>query len=237
MKKNPGWYDDEIAHHAKLVLNDGETEDQALVSLRVLVRDTHREFGNIVIDKFSAPQLATAIAVLRSRRAAELRAELAEAKTQARRAEPSRPARGMLASLERGAPVVPQSVPLQPAPPLATQEMPEDRIAALEDELAKVAPPADPDWELHRTLFPDFAFRSLRVTPERYAQVHEMTGHQLDMARNILRAKTQNAIDGANDERNRFERFYNKVRPLMNDDDTVADAERKLSAAVRSREV
>ena len=216
MRKLPGWYEDALEHHAKLITEDGESRDQAVTSLRMLIRDEHREFGNAVLDEWNGPRLATAIDAFRSRRAAEIRAALLEAEAAARpQPEP--------------AALIPRAVPARPQVSALTR-LAGERIEALHRELEKVEPPSDEEWELHRTLFPDFPFRSLRITPERYQRVHKMNGHELDMAKNVLYAKTGNAIKGAEDERRTFDAFYGQVRPLMHGDDTVADAERRLKA-------
>ena len=221
MRKLPGWYEDALERHAMLILEDGETRDQAMTSLRMLIRDEHREFGNVVIDDWNGPRLSTAIDAFKSRRAAEIRAALKEAEAEAVKSQPV-----PVAPAVREAP----SRAFAHAPVSAQTKLVDERMAALHRELEKIEPPADEEWELHHTLFPDFPFRSLRITPERYQKIHKMTAHELDMARNVLYAKTGNAIKGAEDERRIFDSFYNKVRPLMQADDTVADAERALKA-------
>lgn len=164
MKKAPGWYDDAVAHHAKEIREEAKTRDQAMASLRELVRDDHPEFGNAILDEWNAPRLAAAVTAERS------------------------------------------------------------QYAVTE------SPASDPEWDLHRTLFADLPYRSLRITPARYQQVCRMTAHDLDMARNVLLAKTGNAIRGAEEERRQFEAFYGAVRPLLSGDATVADAERRIAA-------
>jgi hypothetical protein len=76
------------------------------------------------------------------------------------------------------------------------------------------------------SLFPELK-RSYRTTPSRYVEVAAMTAHDVDMARAILWAKTQNAIDGAREaaehERTVFAAFEEKVRPLLAGGLTVAD--------------
>lgn len=84
-------------------------------------------------------------------------------------------------------------------------------------------------------MFPDLP-RRLRVTPGKYVEVAAMNGHHLDMARNILWAKTQNAMDGAKaaaeHERDIFTTFYEKVRPMLAGDLTVGDVLDELRQAV-----
>jgi hypothetical protein len=194
VKKTPGWFDDEIARHAQRIVNEGETKDQALASLRMLVRDTRREFGNAILDEWTAPRLATAVLAAQSQRAAQIRDTLRHAE----------------------------------APAVC-----DDSITALRGELETLEPPSDPAYDLHLTLFPDFPFRSLKVTPARYEKIHAMTRHELDAARNILFNKTGHAISGAQAERRQFDAFYNAVRPLMSEGDIVEDAERRLAADLR----
>jgi hypothetical protein len=79
---------------------------------------------------------------------------------------------------------------------------------------------------IQATLFPELK-RSYRTTPSKYVDVAAMTAHDVDMARAILWAKTQNAIDGAREaaehERAVFAAFEEKVRPLLAGSLTVAD--------------
>jgi hypothetical protein len=79
---------------------------------------------------------------------------------------------------------------------------------------------------LQASLFPDLPAR-MRVTPNKTVEVGAMTAADLDKARNILLAQTQNAIDGATDaaERKRavFTDFYDQVRPLLKPGRTVRD--------------
>lgn len=83
-------------------------------------------------------------------------------------------------------------------------------------------------------LFPEMPLR-MRVAPTRYADVAAMDAHDLDAARNMLWARTQNAMDGARDsaehERAVFAAFYGKVRPLLAGDLTVSDALERLAKA------
>lgn len=75
-------------------------------------------------------------------------------------------------------------------------------------------------------LFPDLP-AVMRIAPERTARVTDMTAEDLDHARNMLWARTQNMIDGAEDsakrERAAFSRLYDKVRPLLSGEATVGD--------------
>jgi hypothetical protein len=168
MRKIPGWYTDEVSRHAKLIDAGEESRDSALVSMRTLIRDDHREFGNSVLDDFNAPELDARVASLK------------------------------------------------PAP---------DR--------PRVAP--EPERELHATLFSDVPYR-IRVTPGKLRTVKLMSPHELDMARKVWQTQAKNSIDGSQAWLDAHEAFYAKVRPLMGDDDTVADVEARLAAGVRVRQ-
>lgn len=82
-------------------------------------------------------------------------------------------------------------------------------------------------------LFPEIPV-TMRVTPSKSLKVALMTGADLDNAKRMLYARTQNAIDGAKEsaehERAVFLAFYDKVRPLLSDDMTVKDAITRLAA-------
>jgi hypothetical protein len=86
---------------------------------------------------------------------------------------------------------------------------------------------------LQVSLFPDLPVR-MRVDPKRSVEVSKMTRADLDHARNILVARTQNAINGATaaaeKERAAFARFYDQVRPLLTDGKTVSDVLGQLAA-------
>ena len=85
---------------------------------------------------------------------------------------------------------------------------------------------------LQASLFPDLPVR-MRVSPKRTVEVAAMTRADLDHARNILLARTQNAIDGstraAEKERAVFTAFYDRVRPLLTDGKKVADVLPRLA--------
>lgn len=82
-------------------------------------------------------------------------------------------------------------------------------------------------------LFPEIPVR-MRIAPTRSADVALMDATQLDHAKNMLWARTQNAMDGARDaaehERAVFAAFYDKVRPLLADGLTVSDVLDRLAA-------
>jgi hypothetical protein len=67
----------------------------------------------------------------------------------------------------------------------------------------------------------------LVVAPKRKVGVADMTRADLDHAKNMLYARTGNAIDGAKKaaeaERAAFDAFYDKVCPLLTDGKTVGD--------------
>ncbi len=75
----------------------------------------------------------------------------------------------------------------------------------------------------------------MRVAPTKSAEVPAMTAEELDHAKNMLMARTQNAIDGAvaaaERERAVFMDFYAKVRPLLKGDLTVSDVLEQLTKA------
>jgi hypothetical protein len=76
------------------------------------------------------------------------------------------------------------------------------------------------------SLFPDLP-AVMRVAPNRSTAISDMTGEELDHARNMLIARTDNAVAGAKAaaerERAAFARLYDKVRPLLKGDLTVGD--------------
>lgn len=76
-------------------------------------------------------------------------------------------------------------------------------------------------------LFPELPHR-MRVAPSKYADTVSMDLAQLEHAKNMLMARTQNAIDGATTaaehEREVFMAFYGEVRPLVASGLTVGDA-------------
>ena len=83
-------------------------------------------------------------------------------------------------------------------------------------------------------LFPGLP-HSMRIAPTKTAEIPEMTAEELDHAKNMLMARTQNAIDGATaaaeHERKVFMAFYERVRPLLTGDLTVADVLSQIEKA------
>lgn len=86
---------------------------------------------------------------------------------------------------------------------------------------------------LQASLFPDLPVR-MRVAPGRTVEVTAMTRTDLIHARNILLARTQNAINGATKsaeaERKVFGAFFDRILPLMDGDKTVRDVLPELAA-------
>lgn len=75
---------------------------------------------------------------------------------------------------------------------------------------------------------------ALRVAPKRSVGVADMTAEDLDHAKNMLYARTQNQIEGAERaalaEREAFDAFYDKVRPFLGTGLTVGDVITRLAA-------
>lgn len=75
-------------------------------------------------------------------------------------------------------------------------------------------------------LFPDLP-AVMRIAPNKSARIADMTAEELDHAKNMLFARTKNMVEGAEEaskqERAAFMRLYDKVRPLLSGDKTVAD--------------
>ena len=71
-------------------------------------------------------------------------------------------------------------------------------------------------------LFPELPLR-LYVRPAVTKPLILCTGHDWDMARNVLENRTENAIKGAKDDWAQFEAAYDRVRPLLAGDATTAD--------------
>jgi hypothetical protein len=73
-------------------------------------------------------------------------------------------------------------------------------------------------------MFPDLP-ATLAVAPKKRSGVADMTGPDLDKARNMLYARTENQIEGTKKaalaERAAFDGFYDKVRPRLTDGKTV----------------
>ena len=116
-----------------------------------------------------------------------------------------------------------------------------DLVASAADrELAAwlrgTAPARPSSPQLH--LFPEMPYQ-MKVTPRATADIGTMDAHQLDAAKNILFARTQNAIDGARvaaeREREVFMDFYLKVRPGLHAGMTVADVIAKLTPPARQQ--
>lgn len=88
--------------------------------------------------------------------------------------------------------------------------------------------PAAFSAQVQAELFPGLPLR-LFVRPGQTKALALCTGRDLDMAQNMLAARTRNAIDGAEADRAAFDRAYAKVRPWLTGDVTVADVLAELA--------
>jgi len=71
-------------------------------------------------------------------------------------------------------------------------------------------------------LFPGLP-RELKVTPGKTKPFLAMDAHDLDMAVKLARVQAANSIDGTREWLASIEQAYDKVRPLLDGDLTVAD--------------
>lgn len=78
-------------------------------------------------------------------------------------------------------------------------------------------------------LFPLIPVR-MRTTPSKLVRVAKMTASDLEKAKAMLMAQTQNAINGADKKRAQFLEFFDQVHPMLKGDLTVADALSQLAA-------
>ena len=85
---------------------------------------------------------------------------------------------------------------------------------------------------LQGDLFPDLKPR-LFVQPGVSKPVMTMNAHDWDNAYAMLRNRTDGAIDAAKSDWDGFEKAYNRVRPLLDDDATTADVIRELRGEIR----
>lgn len=112
-------------------------------------------------------------------------------------------------------------------------------VVAQARDLPFGAPSAATDEWRRRRRYVKCAFPAvparMRITPTKSADIESMDAEQLDHARNMLLARTQNAIEGATaaaeHERQVFMAFYTKVRPLLKGDLTVSDVLEQLAKA------
>lgn len=216
MRQLPGWYLEAIQRHARLIVAQEETTDQAIVSLRILVRDTHSEFGNVVLDDWNAPHLEAAVRDARPRPVHV-------------------PPQVLVAFADK------RPVSQEMAPPGIVEAMVEQRLALKDTGGNVVLTSAGEEAArevrkrgLQQSLFPDLP-PSLKVTPTKYRPVYAMTKHELETAKAVWTAKTQNSIDGAEAERKRLNAFYQKVHPKMDDAETVADVLERLQRVATHR--
>jgi len=94
--------------------------------------------------------------------------------------------------------------------------------------------PAGPLAEVQSELFPGLPGR-LYVTPSTGKALMLCNGHDWDMARNVLSAKTTNAIGGAEQAWQQFQAAYDRVRPLLSGDLTTADVAAQLGEPSAAR--
>lgn len=220
MPQIPGWYAAERDQHARLILEGEETQEAALVSLRLLVRDKHVEFGNKILDEWNGAELNAAIAAAKPKpvpvptEALVILAERGHLTTREAIALAGDSSNHADAAIKA---MVDQGL----AETVNGRIIPTDEGRAAAEE-AKI-------WGLQRSLFPLVPIK-LRATPGRYRPTPFMSGHELDMAKKVWMNKTKHAIEGAEAEQARLNAFYNKVRPLISDTETVAQALRKLAA-------
>lgn len=77
----------------------------------------------------------------------------------------------------------------------------------------------------------------MQVAVGRPMRTADMTAADLDNARAILMARTQNSREAANRDRRDFTAFYKAVRPLLADGRTVADALAEIAAGRSAAEL
>lgn len=113
---------------------------------------------------------------------------------------------------------------------LAHPEFIADRAAALADQqVAAWLREHESSGDLFQAALFPLLPASMRTTPKRTAHVTSMTGRDLDNAKAMLWNRTKNSMDGAEKERAEFAAFYDRVRPLLADGRTVADALAELA--------
>jgi hypothetical protein len=119
---------------------------------------------------------------------------------------------------------------------LAHPEHLADLVAVLDDrDLGHWLKERQANGDLFQTaLFPELPVR-MRVTPNESAEVASMDAHQLEMAKRMLFARTENQIAGAKaaaeHEQDVFMDFFRQVRPLLADGLTVRDVLGRIQAA------
>lgn len=93
------------------------------------------------------------------------------------------------------------------------------------------AAPAPAVSSLQMELFPDLRPR-LYIRPGVTKPVMSLTAHDWDCAREMIRNRTEGAIEFAKADRARFEEAYDRVRPLLKGGATTADVTRELRGEV-----
>ena len=99
-------------------------------------------------------------------------------------------------------------------------------VDAYQREHQYAAPPPSVS-HLQAELFPDLKPR-LFVRPGVTKPVMALTAHDWDSAREMLHNRTKHAIEGAEADRVRFDKAYEKVRRHLSGDATTADVVREL---------
>jgi hypothetical protein len=84
------------------------------------------------------------------------------------------------------------------------------------------APATGSQAHVQTELFPDLPPR-LHIRPGILKAPIDFTAHDWDTAREMVRARTQNAIDGAEADRAQFEAAYAQIRHLLSGSLTTAD--------------
>lgn len=87
--------------------------------------------------------------------------------------------------------------------------------------------PGPAPGEAQSELFPELPVR-LFIRPAVTKPLILCTGHDWDMARNMLRARTDGALEAARADWARFEAAYARVRPLLAGDATTAEVAEQL---------
>jgi hypothetical protein len=223
MPQIPAWYALARDQHARLIVEGEETKQAALVSLRMLIRDTHAEFGNKILDDWNGAELGTAIAAAQPK-PVEIPHEAVVALAD-RKSVTVAEANALAGGASHHADAVVKEMVSR-----GLAEQAGGRITITEQGTA--AAEEARIWDLQATLFP-FVPVKLKATVSRWRPTPFLTGHELDMAKNILENKIKHSVEGSQAELANFTKFYEAVRPLIGDQETVAVALGKLTAKRR----
>jgi hypothetical protein len=214
MRALPSWYTDAVNDHAKLIVAGEETFEAALVGLRVLIRDDHREFGNSILDGYNTTNLTAGVRDATPapvRVTPEVLLRVADAQ-------------------DRGG-VGEEVFSADPDTAAVVEKMVEEKVAVRVNGVVKLTPAGITEAErlrqinLQLALFPDVRPR-LKWTPSRTEYVVAMDPHQLDMAKAMWTNKHKAWVA----EIGSLNALYAKVRPLMGDGDTVGDVLQRLAS-------